>query len=114
MVELVKSGRVYSSKAKDLYVDIQRKILVYKRGDIVFAFNFNPTESFDGYYLRNLDSGRYRPVLSTDEYRFGGEGRLSMINEYSTYTLDDGSNGFPIYLPAGTAICLKVVRTRKK
>ena len=114
MVELVKSGRVYSSKAKDLYVDIQRKILVYKRGDIVFAFNFNPTESFDGYYLRNLDSGRYRPVLSTDEYRFGGEGRLSMINEYSTYALDDGSNGFPIYLPARTAICLKIVRTRKK
>ena len=114
MVELVKSGRVYSSKAKDLYVDIQRKILVYKRGDIVFAFNFNPTESFDGYYLRNLDSGRYRPVLSTDEYRFGGEGRQSMINQYSTYILDDGSNGFPIYLPARTAICLKVVRTRKK
>lgn len=114
MVELVKSGRVYSSKAKDLYIDIQRKILVYKRGDIVFAFNFNPTESFDGYYLRNLDSGRYRPVLSTDEYRFGGEGRQSMINQYSTYTLDDGSNGFPIYLPARTAICLKVVRTRKK
>ena len=114
MVELVKSGRVYSSKAKDLYIDIQRKILVYKRGDIVFAFNFNPTESFDGYYLRNLDSGRYRPVLSTDEYRFGGEGRQSMINQYSTYTLDDGSNGFPIYLPARTAICLKVVKTRKK
>ena len=114
MVELLSANRIYSSKPISLYTDEENKIIIYKRGDVVFAFNFNPEKSFDGYYIRNLKEGKYRPIFSTDEYRYGGEGRLSLIEEYNTQKLSDGSNGFQIYIPSRTAICLKLVKTRKK
>ena len=114
MIELLRANRIYSSAPVSLYTDEENKIIVYKRADVVFAFNFNPNQSFDGYYLRNLQEGKYRPILSTDEYRYGGDGRISLIDEYNTNKLDDGSNGFQIYLPSRTAVCLKLVKQRKK
>lgn len=113
MVDFVKTNKLYEAMPVDLYIDEENKVLVYKRRDVVFAFNFNPSQSFEGYSLRNLDIGKYRPVLSTDDYQYGGDGRIAMSKEYSAYRLDDGSIGFKIYLPSRSAICLKLTKPRK-
>ena len=49
--------------------------LVYRRGPLVFAFNFHPTESYTDLRIPVPDAGDYRVVLNTDDVQFGGHGR---------------------------------------
>ena len=49
--------------------------LVYRRGPLVFAFNFHPTESFADLRIPVPDKSDYRVVLSTDDRAFAGLGR---------------------------------------
>ncbi|MBE6533899.1 MAG: 1,4-alpha-glucan-branching enzyme, partial [Ruminococcaceae bacterium] len=107
MLLLIKDNAIYSDMAKSLYTDEENKVLVYKRNGVIFAFNFDPVRSFDGYMLKNLDAGVYVPIMSTDEERFGGDGRISKSCVYRTGRADDGSLGFKIYLPSRSAVCLK-------
>ena len=107
MLSLIKNNSIYSDKAKCIYIDEQDKIMIYKRGGIVFAFNLNPEKSFDGYTLRNLEAGIYTPIMSTDDEKYGGDGRISKTNVYKTARVEDGTLGFKIYLPSRSAICLK-------
>ena len=110
MLTLLRNYRVFSSAPISIYIDEEQKILVYKRSDVVFVFNFDPSRSYEGYPLRNLAAGIYAPIMSTDEKKFGGDGRASLSCKYRTNRLDDGSIGFKIYLPSRSAICLKRIK----
>ena len=107
MLALSKSRKLFQKGTRGLFIDAQAKVLVYERGGIVFAFNFSPEQSYDGYYLTVPTSGKYSVALSTDEERFGGFGRVSMDTVYSAKKDADGTPKLRIYLPARTAICLK-------
>ena len=51
--------------------------LVYRRGPLVFVFNFHPTESYTDLRIPVPDPKNYRVVLDTDDGRFGGFGRVA-------------------------------------
>ena len=110
MLRTVTQNNVLGTPTVSLYIDEEKQILLYERGNLVFAFNFSPHRSYDGYLLRNVRKGTYQPLLSTDETRFGGYGRVGMDVEYKSFKQGDGTFGFPIYLPSRSALCLK--RTR--
>ncbi len=110
MVKLQTVHKIFSHPIVSSYIDEEKQVLVYHRGDIVFVLNFSPTNSYEGYPLRNLPEGRYAPLFSTDEGRFGGHGRVSMRFRYKTETLPEGSTGFPMYLPSRCGICLKKIK----
>ena len=110
MIELISTHRIFRREPISLYIDEEKQILAYERGGLVFAFNFSPVHSYDGYLLKNVKRGTYVPVLSTDEERFGGYGRVGMDAEYRVAKQSDGSLGFPIYLPSRSAVCLKKVK----
>lgn len=111
MIEMVKKYNLFATEPVSCYIDEEKQILVYERHGLVFALNFSPTNSYDGYPLRNIKQGRYVPVLSTDEGRFGGFDRCAMQKiKYTTEKLDDGAEGFKIYLPARSAICLRKMK----
>ena len=112
MIELIKTQDIYSDSPVDLYIDEPNKILVYKRNSIVFAFNFNPEKSFEGYSIRNVENGTYYPVFSTDDLQYGGDGRIAMASRYTTRQLEDGTRGFQLYLPARTAVCFKKIKRK--
>lgn len=61
----------------------------------IFAFNFNPSESFPDYGF-SAPSGKYQTVFNSDEPRFNGPGRLSDDKEHFT---------FPTHCPSGDADC---------
>lgn len=67
------------------------KVIVYERAGLVFVFNFHPTNSFADYRIGVEVPGDYRPVLSSDEKRFGGQDRIDMNATHSTTPL--GWNG---------------------
>ena len=60
--------------------------LVYRRGPLVFVFNFHPSESYSGLRIPVPDRADYKLVLNTDAARFSGPG---LVDETSTYPWQD-------------------------
>ena len=109
MVSLAKDQRVFDALPVSLYIDDDAQTLVYERNGLLFAFNFSPSRSYPSYFMCAPDEQRYHVVLSTDEKRFGGWDRISPDTVYTGCRALDGRLGFPIYLPARTALVLRRV-----
>ena len=106
MVKLLKIGRLLSRKARVGRIDNAQKTMTYTKGNTVFAFNFHPTQSYEGCFLPVEKAGTYRVALSTDEGAFGGFDRVDTAYRYPTQVVD-GQLGILCYLPARTAVVLK-------
>ena len=79
--------------------------LVYRRGPLVFAFNFHPTESFADLRIPVPDRADYRVVLSTDDRAFAGLGRSENGTVYpmESVPMYGRSQSVRIYLPSRSA-----------
>jgi len=82
------------------------KVVVFERGDCVFVFNWNPTQSFSDYRIGCRDKCDYKLVLSSDNPEFGGYSNLWTYTA-PTYSAEDYAfNGRPAsflaYLPSRT------------
>ena len=108
MAARIKKHRVQQGRDMQLALDNGKKTLVYKKGGLVFAFNLHPTNSYEGLFLPMPEKGEYDVVMSTDDYCFGGDGRI-WHQRYTTVE-QDGKTGILIYLPSRTAVLL----TKKK
>ncbi len=89
------------------------KVLAFARGDMMFAFNFNPVESFADYGVIVPPATKWRHLFDTDELRFAGQGRICPAQEYiPAMTEHKGElvQMIKLYLPARTAIVLKHIR----
>lgn len=105
MLALVKKHKVLEDRcAQSLWIDQEKKVVVFKRGELIFLFNFG-AESLSGYAVRHLPVGRYRVVMDSDQKEFGGFDRVAQNMDYETD--EDGTTH--IYLPERTAIVLKQV-----
>ena len=107
MLSVIREGRLFEKKEKYVHHDNEKQVLIYRRGDYVFAFNFSPTNSYTDLRIEGIPRGEWRTVFSTDDYCFGGQGRIAH-ESYKARTLDDGKVGFEIYLPARCAVVLKI------
>lgn len=112
MVAMAKKNRILTGQDRQLYLSGGEKLLVYQKGSAVLAFNFDPTRSYDGCFLPMPEEGDYQVILATDDYQFGGQGRIY----HQTYTAAkqaDGRIGLKLYLPSRTAAVLKRKAHRK-
>ncbi|MGN0431306.1 MAG: alpha-amylase family glycosyl hydrolase [Lachnospiraceae bacterium] len=107
MIKLLKEEDLLSQKAVNRWMHQEDKILIYSKGDVVFAFNFHPTKSFDGYFVPVGEPGDYEVILSSDDSAFGGFNRVDTSYVYHAYTTPDSWNGFQCYLPNRSAIVFK-------
>ena len=86
------------------------QILAYSRGDLVFVFNFSPTQSFPDYGFL-VPKGDYKVVLNTDAVEFGGNGLAddSVVHKTNFDPLyeKDGKEWLKIYIPARSAVVLR-------
>ena len=62
---------------EQLMVHEDFKLLVYRRGPLVFAFNFHPTQSYPGLRVPVPDPADYRLLLDTDDGQFEGFARVA-------------------------------------
>ena len=79
--------------------------LIYRRGALVFAFNFHITESYTDLRIPVPDHENYRVILSTDDVAFGGtdhapNGSLYPVQDFGMY---GRGQSVQIYLPARSA-----------
>ncbi len=107
MVKLLKENDLLSLSAENRWLHQEDKILIYTKGDFVFIFNFNPSKSFDGYFIPVGEEGTYTVALSSDDAIFGGFSRVDSSAEYKAFTTPANWVGFQCYLPSRSAIVLK-------
>ena len=107
MVALLQKGSLQTKPARLMWLHQDDKVIIFAKGFLIFAFNFHPHKSFEGYFVPTPDEGKYKAVLSTDDAAFGGQDRLDTNYRYTAATYSDGRCGFPLYLPSRTAVVLK-------
>ena len=107
MVELARKHKVLAGQDRQLKLDNHKKTLVYEKGGLIFAYNFHPWRSYDGCFLPTPEEGSYRVVLATDDFCYGGHGRI-WHETYQTRERD-GKPGVRLYLPSRTAVVLQKV-----
>ena len=117
MLDVVGGKRNFQKQpVEKLWEKDDDQVLAFKRGDLVFVFNFNPMKSFDGYGIL-APEGEYVGVMNTDAPEFGGHGNIS--NDVKHFTHHDelyskyGVSWLKLYLPARTAQVLRLKKTRK-
>lgn len=90
-------------------------MIVCERGDLVFVFNFHPTQSFTDYKVGCFLPDPYKIVLSSDEPVFGGFNNVS--KDYNTtftpskQSYDDRSYSFTIYAPSRSVVVYAPAKT---
>ncbi|MDE6485543.1 MAG: alpha amylase C-terminal domain-containing protein [Duncaniella sp.] len=89
------------------------QVLAFMRGDLVFVFNFNPSQSFTGYGIL-APAGEYDVVLSTDNPAFGGYGNIDETVSHLTITdplfAPSGREWLKLYMPPRSAMVLRMRR----
>ena len=79
--------------------------IVFRRGQLVFAFNFHVSESYSGLRIPVPDRSDYRVVLDTDASEFGGHGLLSvpLFYPWQDVPIYGREQSLQIYVPARSA-----------
>lgn len=115
MIHLAKKHQILENSYVDKIWDNKAdQVLAYTRGNLLFIFNFNPTESFPNYGIK-VSPARYKLIMSTDEKQYGGNDLVDLSAEYSLenagkYTANDYWLKF--YIPARTALVFKVSKSK--
>ena len=107
MIALLKKEHILTKDAQLLKIHQSDKVLIYRKGNVVFAFNFNPTQSFEGYFIPTGDEGMYGVILSSDDGTFGGHSRIDTSWRYKAEKYPEGHAGFPCYLPSRSVVVFK-------
>ena len=99
-----------SGKPESIWIDNEKKLLLFARGGRLFAFNLHPTWSQEGVFISThlTGPGGYRVVLSTDDWPFGGQSRISMEKTYYSSDTEFGF-GIKLYLPCRTGAVLEKI-----
>lgn len=115
MVKLAENQEILTFRPELLTADEQKEVLVFKRGNCIFAFNFNPTESFADYGF-SAPAGEYEIILDSDEMKFNGFSRISSGERHLSIheKCPNGNQSFEetlfLYIPSRSAIVLKKIK----
>jgi 1,4-alpha-glucan branching enzyme len=85
------------------------KVIAFERGDMLWVFNFHPTQSFANYWIGVEWAGSFHYVMSTDDESFGGFNRIETTKHHQSVCEDYQGRKckLELYLPARTAIVLR-------
>jgi 1,4-alpha-glucan branching enzyme len=96
---------------KELWLDNGNKILIFRKGGLVFLFNFHPNQSHSTYDLPVPEAGQYQVIFNSDTKEYGGFDRIDMKQIYTARPLGNHvpGDGITIYTPCRTAMVLKKI-----
>ena len=103
MIHFAVSSDILSYSPGPLVRDNENQILIFMRGNYLFAFNFSPDRSFPDYEF-DAPSGKYTAVLDTDDMRYAGFGRNSASAEHFSRYVSPGRGRISLYLPSRSGI----------
>ena len=111
MIMVVKSEKRFNlTPVEEVWHNDGDQVLAFKRGKLLFVFNFSPTQSFADYGLL-VEAGEYEVVLNTDAKDFGGNGladdNVKHFTNYDPLYEKVGKAWLKLYIPARSAIVLR-------
>ncbi len=89
------------------------KVLAFICGELMFVFNFHPSNSYTDYGVIVPPATKWRHFFDSDEERFGGQGRIAAGQSYVSQLVEERSElvqQVKLYLPARTVTVLKHIR----
>ncbi len=90
------------------------QVLAFSRGELLFVFNFSPSQSFTHYGIP-VDAGKFSIVLNTDDRNYGGYGLVDSSMSY--YSLPDRSTSpkhmLKLYIPVRSALVFRRIPVKK-
>jgi 1,4-alpha-glucan branching enzyme len=111
MLRVIKSVRNFQDKpVVEIWHNDGDQVLAFMRGDLIFVFNFSPTQSFTDYGFL-VPTGSYEVVLNTDATQFGGHGfaddTITHLTNFDPLYVKDHKEWLKLYIPARSAVVLK-------
>ena len=111
MIKVVKSEKRFNlTPVEEVWHNDGDQVLAFKRGKLLFVFNFSPTQSFADYGLL-VEAGEYEVVLNTDAKDFGGNGladdNVKHFTNYDPLYEKVGKGWLKLYIPARSVIVLR-------
>lgn len=97
MIHLFREENLLDSRPELIVADEEKKVLIFRRKNFTFAFDFNPSGSFFGYAF-DAPAGEWKLELDSDEKRYDGFERLKEGELHKS----DGK--LTVYLPSRCAL----------
>jgi 1,4-alpha-glucan branching enzyme len=112
MVALAFNDLIFEQSMPDLiYLDSGAKVIAFRRSNLMFVFNFNPTQNYEPYWLPVAGGGPYEIVMASDDRLYGGDDRV-VYKRHMVRQNREGQHKLPLVLPARTAIVVRVPKTQ--
>ena len=113
MLELIGSIKNFQAlPIEKLWEKDDDQVLAYKRGKLIFVFNFSPSKSYTDYGIL-APQGEYKVVLDSDRKEFAGYGNIDdkvhHITDYDPLYDPHNLGWLKLYLPARSAQILKIL-----
>ena len=114
MIQTIRSERNFQkNQVVEIWHNDGDQVLAYKRGDLLFVFNFNPTQSFTDYGFL-VPTGAYDVVLNSDSPAFGGYGltddSIRHFTNHDPMYKKVRKEWLKLYIPARSAMVLRKVK----
>lgn len=111
MINLIRSKKKFQETQIEQVWDNQGdQVLVFKRDDLLFVFNFHPNKSYADYGFLT-EKGSYKTILNTDSMEFGGFGIIDETVQHFTIPDElykkEGKEWLKVYIPSRTAFVLQ-------
>ncbi|WP_321517299.1 alpha amylase C-terminal domain-containing protein [uncultured Bacteroides sp.] len=111
MIELIEGITGFQTlPIQEIWHNDGDQILAYKRKNLVFVFNFNPSKSFTDYGFL-VEPGSYETVLNTDATELGGNGltddSITHFTNFDALYKSENKEWLKLYIPARSAIVLR-------
>ena len=100
MIHLFRKENLLAFKPELVRADEEKKVLIFRRKNYIFALDFNPSESFTGYAVE-APEGDWELELDSDEKRYDGFSRLAEGEVHHSDT------GITMYLPSRCALVFR-------
>ena len=105
MIHLIKQHDIFAFQPFAIVQNIPDQTLIFKRGELLFVFNFNPEKSFSDYGFQ-IDEGSYEILLCSDDGQFGGQHRVDTTLKYVTNS-ENGKPMLKLYIPNRVGMVLR-------
>jgi len=107
MLDILKLEDVLqAAPANLLNVDETNKVLIFERANLIFVFNFHPSNSVPDYEFWVPKGGKFKYLLNSDDAKFGGHERIDQSTIHESFK-KEGGDFIKIYCVNRTALILK-------
>jgi 1,4-alpha-glucan branching enzyme len=109
MIEIIRqTAHFQNTDIVQLWEKPDDQVLVYRRANLLFVFNFHPTNSYTDYGFLT-EGGSYEMVLNTDNSAFGGFGNIDESVKYLTVPdeLYKDKEWLKMYIPSRCGVVLR-------